>query len=107
VSLIWFDFNQTSGNSSIFGSRSTDSGQHFKTYRITSLDTNATNLMLPNHNVVLWIQQDHCGGGGGGGGPTPDNNFPTSIVQDREAFIEVGLTPPGMPPGGVVCAHKW
>lgn len=109
VSLIWFDYNQTTGKSSIFGSRSTNSGQDFTTYRITFLDTNATNLVLANHNVVIWVQEDECGGdgNGNGNGPPPDNNFPTSIVEDQEGFIEVGVISPGMPPGGVVCGHKW
>jgi hypothetical protein len=107
VSLIWFDYNQTTGKSSIFGSRSIDSGQHFNTFRITFLDTNATNLALANHNVVLWIQEDECGGDGNGNGPPPDNNLPTSIVEGQEGFIEVGVISPGMPPGGVLCAHKW
>jgi hypothetical protein len=106
VSLVWFDYNQTSGKSSIFGSRSTDGGQQFTTYRLTFLDTNATNLMISTHNVVLWTQESKCGGGDGPPPPPPDNNLPTSIAQPPEASIKVGAISPGMPPD-VVCGHWW
>jgi hypothetical protein len=85
VSLVWFDYNQTTGKTSIFGSRSTDGGQNFSTYKIRSLDTDARNLMMPTHEVVVWIQRGMCGGGDGGD-PSQANNIP---------------------PRDDACAHRW
>ena len=85
VSLVWFDSNQTTGKTSIFGSRSTDGGQNFSTYKIRSLDTDARSLMMPTHEVVLWIQRGDCGGGDGGDPGQADN----------------------IPPMDSPCAHRW
>ena len=108
VSLIWFDHNQTTGKSSIFGSRSVDNGQHFSTYMITFLDTEAFGLALPSNYAVLWIQKDMCGGGPPPPPPPPppDNKSTSAVVPSEEMSNQTAATSTGMPPF-VACAHRW
>jgi hypothetical protein len=105
VSLVWFDRNQTAGNSSIFGSRSTDSGQHFSTFRLTFLNTTATDLMLPTHTVVLWIQKGGCGDGG----PVPptDNTLPTSSIVQHAGKIVYASAVSSEEEPYILCMHHW
>jgi hypothetical protein len=67
VDLAWQSTNLTNGMSSIIGSVSMDDGLTFKTYQINVKGTNARDPILPGNFIIIWRQNEPCGGGGPNG----------------------------------------